>query len=422
MGIKGLNLFLKKKCPSAFIELPCSYFGGKRIAIDSDNILMRFMCRAHKEIVDKTDVAVMEPDRDEIIKRWLYHIKNFLIKLLKIGATPVFIFDGKYIDEKSKTQKKRRENKQKLINKAEDLKVKILKIDPLERTPSMITELRKKMHHLGFLTHNEKKTMIEILTALGIPVLKATREGEQLCAILCIEGKVDAVWSTDSDVIAFGCPLTITESGEYIYNSDTDQMEESFKCSMFKPILSALDIKYNTFLDLCIMSGCDFNSNIYGTGIGRSYPVLKLCKSIDNLPIKYHDKMDCLNYIKCREIFKQCSSQEICQDKIVLNINNDISGSRNILEMYGIEDWTSIISNLYKNIIVPSDIFISKPPTLKRSTLKLNIDFNKQKEMPSILNIGLGISNIKHKKSVASLNQDQLKRILKKYPHLKAQN
>ena len=81
MTIKGLNNFLKKYCPQAFVKLVNSYFKGKRIAIDSDQILRRLMSRAHKEIVDKTDVVIMEPDRDDIIKRGLYHVKNLVIKV-----------------------------------------------------------------------------------------------------------------------------------------------------------------------------------------------------------------------------------------------------------------------------------------------------------------------------------------------------
>ena len=126
--IKGLNKFLKKECPEAFIDLPNSFFKGKRIAIDSNNVLYRFMSRAHKEIVNKTDVVVMEPNRDDIIKRWLYHVKNFLIELIQIGATPIFVFDGVYISEKSKTQEKRRADKQKMIDNAENLKIEILQI------------------------------------------------------------------------------------------------------------------------------------------------------------------------------------------------------------------------------------------------------------------------------------------------------
>ncbi len=267
MGIKGLNTFLKKECPEAFIDIPCSDFKGKRIAIDSDNVLHRFMSRAHKEIVNKTDVVIMEPDRDDIIKRWLFHVKTFIIELINLGATPIFVFDGVYISEKSKTQEKRRADKQKMITNAEEMKMKILQIDELERTPSMVTELRKKMQNLGFIGSDDKELIRSILSAIGIPVLRATGEGEQLCAMLCIEGKVDAVYSLDTDLIAFGCPLTIREPGGFMYNHKTKSTEECFKCTVFKPILSKLNLEYKSWLDLCIMSGCDFNDNMPHLGM-----------------------------------------------------------------------------------------------------------------------------------------------------------
>ncbi len=52
MGIKSLNPFLKEKCPEAFKDLPYSYFRGKRVAVDSDNVLRKLMSRAHKEVVN----------------------------------------------------------------------------------------------------------------------------------------------------------------------------------------------------------------------------------------------------------------------------------------------------------------------------------------------------------------------------------
>ncbi len=329
------------------------------------------MSRAHKEIVDKTDVAVVEPNRNSIISRWTFHVKNYVFDLLKAGITPIFIFDGKYINEKSQTQEKRRAEKNKRINEAEELKKKLLSVDPLERTPDMITSLRKKMHHLGYLHSDEKEVIIGILSAIGIPVLRATGEGEQLCAMLCVEGKVDMTQSRDTDLIAFGCPLNITEPGGYIHNPETNQMEESYKCTIFKPILSSLNMEYSTFLDLCIMSGCDFNSNIFKVGIVRSYNLLTTCKSIDNLPEKY-DKQ-CLNHIRCREIFSSFSSEEICQDEIILNIDTDLSESRDRLEMYNAEDWLSDISFLYKNLSIPSKNRIIRKPSLARSRVNLNI-------------------------------------------------
>lgn len=394
MGIKGLNAFLRAKTPNAFVELPNSYFRGKRIAIDSDNILRRLMSRAHKEIVNRTDVTVREPDRDEIIKRWFYHTKNFIADWLRVGATPIFVFDGKYIPSKAKTQQKRRADRQKTADAAEDYKIKVMELDELERTQDMLIELRKKMQNLSSLSKDEKEMMMCILSAIGIPVLVAEGEGEKLCAMLCIEGRVDAVYSRDTDLVAFGCPLTINEPSGFMYNPDTKEAEDSHKCTLFKPVLSGLNLEYETFVELCIMAGCDFNDNIPHLSVSKAYDLLVKCNSIDNLPQKYHkratcnnsrhgtcqrvkeafeDQVDCLNHEECRDIFSHKPSESICQDEIVLDIDTDLTDSRDILEMYMAEDWLTDIVPLYRNIIRPGNNVVPKPPSLSSSRLKLNV-------------------------------------------------
>ena len=194
MGISNLNQYLKKECPEAFKDIPYSYFKGKRIAVDSDNILRKLMSRAHKEVVNVTNVCVEEPDRKLILERWFGHVKDEIVKFLKYGITLIFVFDGAYIDEKSDTQLKRRAEKEKRVKEASELKAKIMELDELERTPQMITELRKKMHHLGTIKPDEKKLISDILSQIGFPVLYATGEGEKLCVMLAIEGKVSAAY------------------------------------------------------------------------------------------------------------------------------------------------------------------------------------------------------------------------------------
>lgn len=334
--------------------------------------------------------------------------------MLRAGITPIFVFDGKYIDEKSETQEKRKADKKKLIDEAEAFKLKILEVDELERTPAMITELRKKMHHLGFLPTEDKDVMIGILSGIGLPVLRATGEGEQLCAMLCIEGKVDAVYSTDTDLVAFGCPLTINEAGGYVQNPITKMNEESFRCTLFKPILSSLEIDYETFRDLCIMSGCDFNKNIPQVGVGRSYKLLKEYKSIDNLPAKY-DKT-CLNYVRCREILGHVASEKICQDELILNINMDLEDLRDRLEMYGAEDWIADITSLYIGFPAPSNSFIAKLPSLNSSRLKLNIINSNVMNVPT--QSKKSPPKIITQKKINELSNNQHKRLLEKHPEL----
>jgi len=426
MGIKTLNKFLKEKCPEAFKDLPYSYFRGKRVAIDSDNVLRKLMSRAHKEIVNQTDVCVSEPDRKKIVDRWLHHIKEEIIKFLRFGITPVFVFDGSYIDEKSETQNKRREAKKKMIQNAEDEKKKVLKVDELERTPQMVTELRKKMHHLGNIKPEEKEMICEILKSLGFPVLFATEEGEKLCAMLCIEGYIDAVYSRDTDVVAMGCPISFSEEAGWIHNPQTGKSEMAVKCTIFHPILESLKMEYSTFLDLCIMSGCDFNSNIRLIGCVKAYKLLLECKSIDNLPEKIKDKVPILNHIRCREIFGRQSAKTICKSDISIDIDlNVLNNSKNFenFEKYGIQDWVSELKIYYNMFPETNKVFIERPPSYKKSTLKLKVISEDENNVEkNEMNVEKNVIEIPKQKpspkkltltSISNLNSQQLERYRK---------
>ena len=380
MGIEGFNPFIKKKCPEAFINLPYSFFRGKRIAWDSDNIFRKLMSRAHKEIVYKTDVCSQELDRDEIVKQWIKHCKNEIMKWLNFGVTTIFIFDGQYIDAKSETQQKRRKIKQKQKQDAEEYKAYVESIDPLERTPDMLKEMRKRMAYISTIKPEEKDLLIGILEAAGFPVLTATFEGEKLAAMLCIEGRVEGVYSRDTDIMAMGCPLKITEDAGYAFNPNSGKTEQILSCSVFNPILSALNMSYESFLDLCIMAGCDFNKNIKGCAMTTAYKILSKCGRIEHLPDKYATQREILNHHMCRDIFKIENSKDLCQGELVLDINKDLSDARDRLEIFGVEDWIPELQRCFKYLPEPSNIRICKRPSYKKSTLKLNIIGNDEKK------------------------------------------
>lgn len=390
MGIKGLNPFLEEFSPECMVDVPYSYFKGKRIAIDGDNILVKLMSRSHKQVVNHTDVCVKDPDRKVIVRTWLSHIKEDMLKKLNYGITPVWVFDGKYIPEKAATQQERREKKRTAVEEAEKLKAEMRLLDPLEITPQMVKQLREKMQNLGTILPEEKELAKQLLQSLGIPVLRATGEGEKLCAMLCVEGKVEAVLSTDTDSVAMGCPMLIKKDGIYVTNPNTKTRELGVSCTIFKPILDKLNMEYASFLDLCIMGRCDFNKNIKGVALKNAYKMLKECKSIEKLPAKYDESKSILNHVKCREIFRLEKSSDICQNdpfpclNIMTNfplnqrsseINEEIRGLLEVLKEYEIdvEEWVDNFRDAYKFLPTPSDMCVSKYPSLAASRLRMKI-------------------------------------------------
>ena len=116
---------------------------------------------------------------------------------------------------------------------------------------------------------------------MGYLFLQATHEGEQLCAMLAWEGKVDAVFSTDTDLLVYATPLVINDFGKFAYNPETKITEEYYECVQFDGILDSLKISYNTFVDLCIMSGCDYNDIYVKLVLGDHIQNSKNCECIE---------------------------------------------------------------------------------------------------------------------------------------------
>lgn len=143
-----------------------------------------------------------------------------------------------------------------------------------------------------------------ILDKISIPNMISRYDGEGLCCWLYRSGLVDAVYSSDGDNLAYGCSTLIVSKTKF-----------KFTLVRLSNILEQLDISYSQFLDLCIMSGCDYNTNIYNVGVSKCYDLIVRYGCFSNIVQNYPDcDFDCLRYSRCIEIFT-CFS---CVDGIEL--------------------------------------------------------------------------------------------------------
>ena len=118
-----------------------------------------------------------------------------------------------------------------------------------------------------------------------------------------------------------------------------------------------MQITHKTFVDLCIMSGCDYNTNIPGYGTVKSYNLLQKHKTIDNLS----DKLDltCLKHVRCRELFSYSESNTLTSDELFLDLNKScISTSRDYLEMAGVAGQLHRLVGVCSNLKDPKDGFV----------------------------------------------------------------
>ena len=136
------------------------------------------------------------------------------------------------------------------------------------------------------------------------------------------------------DCLTFGCPVLLRG-----FTNKNDPVIE-IKLEL---VLQDLELNMNQFIDLCILSGCDYCDNIDGIG---SIKGLKLIKEYNNIEgvLNYLEKYNCdlkkkkkyifskenFNYNEARSLFTNPDVLE--PDEVELNwIKPDFDGLRDFL-------------------------------------------------------------------------------------------
>jgi flap endonuclease-1 len=355
MGIKGINDLIKRHAPTANFVMPMTDLAGKRVAVDAHHWMYSYMAIALKKVLYKTDVAAGKPDVYEIRKEWLYSVVGFVLNFLHYNVTPIFVFDGTSPAAKDDTKAKRGAVKAAARTKIDAL-YEALKANG-DPNGDIVADLHKELRNYVVISEDDSDMFKMLLSGIGIPCLQAVSEGEQLCSMLCSDGVVAGVYSSDTDCLTYGCPLMIT--GFAPTTGGVTQLE----CVRLDTILTGLNISMPVFVDLCIMCGCDHNTNIPGYAAIKSYALLQKHTSIDNIP--RHIDSTCLNHVMCRDLFRYRPSNTLidANNKIKLNRSTEVDrpisydvdvrsldGAREHLEMSGLSNLMDRISEVYQHL------------------------------------------------------------------------
>jgi len=311
MGITGLHPFLKKKVPTVFHPVHISTYRGKKVAVDVSGFIYKYKIR--------------NPDK------WMDFFVYLILTFRKNLVEPIFIFDGDAPAEKDDEKNRRSDSRAKSVTRIEKLRwdideyqstglaaptleaemIKLL--DPKDITPLgipiNIDILEERYNTLNRQIVKWTESEIDQLTLLfekaGTRSIISPVEAETYCASLCRDGRVDAVVSNDSDVHVCGAEKLLYEIDGY-----------SGWCTEFthSEVLEGLKLTHDEFVDFCIMTGCDYNSNMPGIGIMTSFDLIQQYHRIEHLPPSFNTSI--LRHIRCRQIF---SMQIEYEDDIICN-------------------------------------------------------------------------------------------------------
>lgn len=298
MGIKGLSSLLKKKFPSIYVEDNISSFAYKTVAVDFSIYAFKFKAIAGE--------------------KWLSLLVRMLSILQKNDVHIVLVFDGKAPKEKQEEREKRRDTQVKLEERAMELHEAIEKYHTEGVVSQILYDTMEKRSKRSLLHGEKRKIDIKFLEdvrdkmesqivriekddvenakrlaeLMGIQCYQSENEAETACACLCVSGEVDAALTEDSDILAYGTPISIMK-----YNWNTGAccvIDHSY-------LVDQTGLSIESFRDLCVLCGNDYNSNIKGVGPVNALRMIKIHKDIDKIAEK--QDVEILNHERSRELF-----------------------------------------------------------------------------------------------------------------------
>lgn len=274
MGIRGLNIVIKKWAPDAIQMHDISKYRNSIVAIDCSILLYKFKYASRVENSHLIGIA--------------NRIKFYLMN----GILPVFIFDGTPPDAKKVTLVKRQATKEKMYTRLEELRTRKPETD--QETKHINEEIEKLLSQLITIKKSHIEESKELLEKSGIPYCTAPEDAEKYCAFLQKNGLVDYTVTDDTDASTFGCSTILkTSINKKITEINTNVMLQCF------------EMTHDSFVDFCILSGCDYTEPISQIGPITAFNLIKKYGTIEEVLKVLNKEAPNFNYNISRKIFKE---------------------------------------------------------------------------------------------------------------------
>ena len=231
MGIPRLNRFLRNRCSSGSIRtVSLNDLRGQRVVIDSSIYLYKYLAEGC----------------------YVENLYTLATKLRSFRISALFVFDGKPPEEKQDEILRRYERKSRCYAQYVDALAEYNALDPGPAKHRMKFELEKLRRQFVRLSPEDISLARDLICSYGFQTFDAVGEADSVCARLVQIGAADACLSEDTDLFPFGCPvvlrhLSLADSTVLRYDLDS--------------ILRDLGMSLQQFREVCVASGCDYDSS-----------------------------------------------------------------------------------------------------------------------------------------------------------------
>lgn len=244
-------------------------WSGKWVAFDAWNILYQFLSS-----VRQRDGTPLMNERGEVTSHLagvLYRTSN----LVEAGVRPVWVFDGKPHALKMETLAGRAERRR----RAEEERAAAIEAGDLETALA-------KAKQTSRMTAPMAQQAMELLGALGMPVVVAPADGEAQAAWMCARGDVAAVCTQDFDSLLYGAPTTLrnlTLSGRRKVPGKQVWTDVAPEAVHLAAVEAATGLTRERLVDVALLVGTDFHPGVKGIGPKKAVQVVAASGGLEPL-------------------------------------------------------------------------------------------------------------------------------------------
>ncbi|OAD07675.1 hypothetical protein MUCCIDRAFT_135323 [Mucor lusitanicus CBS 277.49] len=328
MGIQGLLQSLRPIQRTINI----SEYRGKTVAVDGHCILHRGGFGA------ATKLALNQPTDS-----YVNYFMQFMGLLEYHGVTPIVVFDGLPLPLKQITNDERRRNRQTALKQGLHL-----------YEQGKIAAAEKFFQQSVSISNEMIIAVIRKLMEKKIQCIVAPNEADAQLTHLANTGKVDAVVTEDSDLLAFGCTKVIYKIDRYGDGIEIcmDKVINDYRSTLY-------EYDAETIRHICILSGCDYLPSVKGVGLKTILKRYEINRNTDqalyhlqhqfkkDFPADYIEKfyfanlgflhqwvydMDEKNYVRLNPLPSECTEDDVrllgriptVQDSTMFRVNKVI--------------------------------------------------------------------------------------------------
>ncbi|NWS22566.1 EXO1 Exonuclease, partial [Pachyramphus minor] len=253
MGIQGLLQFIKEAAEPSHVKK----YKGLTVAVDT-------YCWLHKGAYACAEKLA----RGEPTDLYVAFCMKLVEMLLSFGIKPILVFDGCTLPSKKEVEKARREKRQASLLKGKKL-----------LQEGKLSEARECFGRSVNVTHAMAHEVIKAARARGVDCIVAPYEADAQLAYLNKNGMVQAIITEDSDLLAFGCKKVFLKIDKFGNGLEIDQARLG-NCKQLGNVFTEEKFRY-----MCILSGCDYLTSIYGIGLAKACKLLKLANNPDIIKV-----------------------------------------------------------------------------------------------------------------------------------------